>query len=100
MNDSADMKTASARLQQSLRNLEESLGPMITKIDHLQKAAQDAESFKTDRAELAAQLDEAKSREADFSAREAEFDTLADATKRELDAVIAQFEQALIRGES
>lgn len=97
MNDSADMKTTTARLQNALRALEESLDPLISRVETLEKAAKDAESFKTDRALLATQLDAAKSKEVDFTAREQEFNTLADATKRELDAVIAQFQQALIK---
>lgn len=109
MNDSADIKTATNRLQEALRSLEASLTPAISKISTLQTQALDAqsyqreaESFKLDRANLAAQLDEAQSKEAEatarseqFAAREAEFNTLANDTTRELDAVISQVERAL-----
>jgi len=49
MNDSADIKTAANRLQTALSNLEESLSPLLEKVTRLERVAQEAESFKTDR---------------------------------------------------
>ncbi len=98
MNDSADIKMATTRLRTALDSLEGKLGPIATRITQLQSAAQESESFKTDRAELAAKLDSAQAREASFTEREVEFNTLADATTRELDAVISQVKRALAEG--
>ncbi len=100
MNDSADMKMATTRLRTALDSLEGKLGPMTTRITQLQSAAQESESFQADRAELAAKLDSAQDREAKFKDREVEFNTLADATTRELDAVISQVKRALAEGNS
>ena len=102
MNDSADIKMAAGRLNDSLRSLEAALGPMLEKINRLEKQALEAGDFETDRAALARQLDEAAAREdqhkkleAEFKQREDEFSALADETTRELDRVIAQVKQAL-----
>ena len=95
MNDSVDIKTAADRLQSALKNLEGSLTPILDKVTQLERIAAESESFKSDRAAMAASLDTAKSREAEFSAREAEFTQLADATTKELDTVIRQVQKAL-----
>lgn len=97
MNDSADIKTAANRLQSALRKLEGSLSPLVDKVTRLERIAQEAESFEADRASLAEQLDSAKSREAEFAEREAEFAALAEDTQRELDTVIAHVQQTLSR---
>ena len=47
---------------------------------------------------MAADLDNAKAREKSFSAREAEFNALADETTKELDRVIRQVRGALEEG--
>ena len=98
MNDSVDIKTAADRLQSALKNLEGSLTPLLDKVGKLERIASEAESFETDRASLAASLDQAKSREAEYEAREAEFKDLADATTQELDTVIRQVQKALSTG--
>lgn len=98
MNDSADIKTAAARLQSALRSLEESLGSVVTRVNKLEKVAQDAESFQEDRAQLATLLDESKAKEAHFTQREAEFNALAEQSTRELDSIISQVQDALSGG--
>lgn len=95
MNDSADIKTAAARLQSALRSLEDSLGPVMSRVTILEKAAKDAESFQQDRAQLATLLDESTAKEAYFTEREAEFNALAENSAKELDAIISQVQQAL-----
>lgn len=106
MNDSVDIKTAANRLQNALENLEGSLSPLLDKVNTLQRAADDAQSFEQDRAQLAAKLDAAQSDAQDrqaalenqhsvFAAREAEFKSLAEATTQELDSVIRQVRSAL-----
>ena len=100
MNDSADIKTAAARLQSALRSLEESLGSITTRVNTLEKAAKEAENFQQDRAQLATLLDESTAKEAAFSEREAEFNALADQSAKELDSIISQVKQALSGGTS
>lgn len=102
MNDSVDIKAAADRLGDSLRTLEEALGPMLEKMSKLEKQAQEAGDFEADRSALARKLDDAAAREADFEkmqaefkAREEEFSSLADETTRELDRVIRQVKDAL-----
>ena len=98
MNDSADIKTAAARLQSALRSLEESLGSMISRVNNLEKVAKEAENFQQDRAQLATLLDESTAKEAVFTEREAEFNALADRSAKELDSIISQVKQALSGG--
>ena len=98
MNDSADIKTAAARLQSALRSLEDSLGSVVTRVNTLEKTAKEAETFQEDRAQLAALLDESTAKEASFTAREAEFNSLAEQSTRELDSIISQVQQALAGG--
>lgn len=95
MNDSADIKMAADRLQSALRHLEGSLSPLLDKVSRLEIVAKEAETFKTDRADLASQLDTAKAREDNFKARESEFARLADETRSELDRVIKQVKDVL-----
>ena len=102
MNDSADIKAAADRLGESLRSLEDALGPMLEKLTKLEKKVEESGDFEADRASLARKLDEAvareeefKDRDAEFKQREAEFSALADETTRELDRVIRQVKQAL-----
>jgi len=95
MNDSADIKTAAARLQTALRSLEDSLDPIITRVSKLEKIAKEAETFGEDRAQLATLLDESTAKEAVFAKREAEFKALADSSTQELDDIISQVQRAL-----
>lgn len=95
MNDSADIKTAAARLQSALRSLEDVLGPVISRVTSLEKIAKEAETFSEDRAQLATLLDESTAKEANFIEREAEYNALAASSAKELDAIIAQVQQAL-----
>ena len=95
MNDSADIKIAADRLQQALRQLEDSLDPLLAKVGRLEKVASEADDFGKDRANLARKLDEAAAREEAFKEKEAEFSALADETTGELDRVIRQVKMAL-----
>jgi len=95
MTDSADIKMAAERLQQALRKLEGSLDPLLGRLSQLERESVESQSFEQDRAALAAKLDEAKSREEDYQAREKEFAQLADETTQELDRVIRQVSSAL-----
>lgn len=98
MNDSADIKTAADRLQSALRSLEGSLSPLLEKVSRLEIEAKEAETMNTDRAALAAKLDESTAKENQFAAREKEFNALADETRQELDRVIRQVRTALGEG--
>jgi len=98
MSDSADMSNAAKRLQEALTTLEGSLSPLLAKVTHLEKTAGDSEAFSEDRARLASELDVAKSQNEHLTAREAEFNRLADETTQELDRVIADVERALNKG--
>lgn len=100
MNDSADIKTAAARLQSALRSLEDSLGPIVSRMTTLEATAKEAETFQEDRAQLATLLDESTAKEAQFTEREAEFNALAESSASELDAIITQVQQALTAGTS
>jgi len=95
MNDSADIKTAAARLQNALRSLEDSLNPIVSRVGALEKIAKDAETFGEDRAQLATLLDESTAKEAKFVEREAEFNALAESSAKELDDIISQVQRAL-----
>jgi len=98
MTQNSTVKDAADRLQRALKTLENSLGPMIDKVATLERQSLDAQSFKEDRARLAAQLDEATLREKSFKEREVEFSKLADETTRTLDSVISQVVHALGEG--
>jgi len=95
MSDSVDIKQAADRLQLALKSLETSLQPILDKVTRLEREVEEGKSFKTDRAALAASLDTAKARDAEFKVREAEFSALAEETTAELDAVIQQVQDAL-----
>ncbi len=123
MNDSADIKLAADRLTDALSQLEGTVRPLMSRINELEKMAREAQSFESDRADLARQLDQSearavdfesreedfKSREADFQSREAAFQSreaefqsreeqiseLAAQTRQELNSVIQQVRDAL-----
>ncbi len=116
MNDSADIQIAADRLGQALQYLEQVVGPMAARITQLEQELKEAQSFETDRAELAQKLDDSTAREADFQAREdalqsrldelqtrevefgnreSEFAQLASETREELDRVIRQVKEAI-----
>ena len=116
MNDSADIKLAADRLGEAIGTLEGALGPILSRIAELEKRASEADSFETDRADLARQLDQSEARAVDFEAREQDFreretafaakeaafegreteiSQLAAETRRELDFVIDQVRAAL-----
>ena len=84
MSDNGNIRMAADRLQEALRSLEDSLGPLLKEVKDLRDTANEAESFKVDRIALATQLDEAKAREDTFTEREKEFSNLADETMSEL----------------
>ncbi len=95
MNDSADIKTAAARLQSALRSLEDTLNPIVSRVSDLEKIAKQAETFGEDRAQLATLLDESTAKEAKFADREAQFNALAESSAKELDDIITQVQRAL-----
>jgi len=91
----AAVKEAANRLQRAIKTLETSLTPIVAKVTELESKAEASKSFESDRARLAAELDEATAREAEFKEREKEFSALANETTQELDAVISQVLHAL-----
>jgi len=95
MSENANIRLAADRLQEALKSLEGSLGPLLQEVKDLRTAANEAESFKADRTDLAKQLDESKAREETFVEREKEFSNLADETMSELDRVIQQVKDVL-----
>jgi len=99
MTESADIRIAADRLQSALQSLEGALSPLLNEVDRLKTSEREAESFKTDRVEMAKQLDAAKAREEDFNSREKQFTDLADETMSELDRVIRQVKDVLGHGD-
>lgn len=97
MSDSADIKGAADKLNSALQNLEAALDPMLADLSRLRKVESESEGFVADRAKLAQELDESKSREVGFKDREAQFQRLADETTAELDQVIAKVQNVLER---
>lgn len=91
-------KEAADRLQQALASLEQSLNPLISRVNDLEQDAKDNSGFEEDRARLASDLDAAQAREESYKDREAEMSTLAHETTQELDMVISQVLHALGEG--
>jgi Skp family chaperone for outer membrane proteins len=94
-NSGAAVKEAANRLQRAIKTLETSLTPIVSKVTELERQAEASKSFEGDRSRLAAELDEATAREAEYKEREKEFAALANETTTELDTVISQVLHAL-----
>ncbi|MEP6343405.1 MAG: hypothetical protein ABJ275_08830 [Maricaulaceae bacterium] len=92
MNDSADIKQASQRLQVALSNLVKTINPLVDRIDRLEAAVNEGRQFNEDRARLARELDESQANLAVVSAREASISNLAKETRTELDQAIKDIE--------
>jgi len=84
------IKDAADRLQRALKNLENSLDPLVDKISSLQQQNADAKDNDADRARLAGELDALQAEHDSLKSREAEFSKLAGETTQELDAVISE----------
>jgi len=113
MHDSADMKSAKAALMDAVDSLENSIGPILSRMKALEATANDSEAFREDRSKLAAELDDmaAKTEEAAelarqeaqkaqaatdrLLAREQEFSKLAQESEAELDRVMSVVRSAL-----
>ena len=92
MNDSADIKQASQRLQVALSNLVKTINPLVDRIDRLEAAVSEGQQFNEDRARLARELDESQASLAVVSASEANISKLAKETRAELDQAIKDIE--------
>ena len=92
MNDSADIKEASQRLNTALSNLIKTINPLVDRIDRLEAAVEEGKQFNEDRSRLARELDESQANLAVVSAREANISQLAAETRTELDQAIKEIE--------
>ena len=108
MNDSADIQTASEKLQLALEKLEEAVSPLLSELGQLKAKSAESESFTQDRSRLAAELDSTKADQEKLESehkelteklqvREGQFKSLAHETHLELDRVIRHVEGALER---
>ncbi len=84
------IKDAADRLQRALKNLENSLNPLVDRINTLEQKSDEVKNSDADRARLAGELDELKSEHNSLKSREAEFTKLAGETTQELDTVISE----------
>jgi len=101
MNDSADIKSAKAALDNSVDSLEAGIAQLLSRMKTLEAGANDSEAFREDRAKLAGQLDEmaaqAEAAKAQLASREAEFAKLTQESEAELDRVMTFVRGALER---
>jgi hypothetical protein len=101
MNDSADIKSAKAALDNSVDLLEGSVTQLLSRMKTLEAGANDSEAFREDRAKLAGQLDEmaarAEAAQNQLASREAEFTKLTQDSEAELDRVMNVVRGALER---
>lgn len=101
MNDSADIKSAKAALDNSVDSLEASVAQLLSRMKTLEAGANDSEAFRADRAKLAGQLDEmaaqAEAAKSQLASREAEFTKLTQESEAELDRVMTFVRGALER---
>ena len=97
MSDSADIKMAAQKLSQALQSLERVLEPKLGELTDLRKVASESESFETDRARLAQELDDARAKENEMLELKEEFRRLAGETTQELDRAISQVQNVLER---
>ena len=101
MNDSADIKSASIALTESVDSLEEGVAQLLSRMQALEASAKDSDAFREDRVKLAGQLDEmaaqAETARNKLAAREAEFAKLTEDSEAELDRVMKIVRGALQR---
>jgi len=101
MNDSADIKSATDALADSIDSLEAGVAQLLSRMQTLESGAKDSESFREDRAKLAGQLDEmaaqAEAAKEKLATREAEFAALTQDSEAELDRVMSIVRGALER---
>lgn len=99
MNDSADIKSAMAALDNSVESLEAGIGKLLSRMRTLEADANDNEAFREDRAKLAGQLDEmaaqAEAAKNQLASREAEFAKLTQESEAELERVMTIVRGAL-----
>lgn len=86
------LKDAALALQTALAALEQSLDPLLSRLARSEQKAQEADAFGEDRARLAQQLDDALEAK---RVRDAEFKTLSEQTREELDLTIATLKDVL-----
>ncbi len=101
MNDSADIQSAKAALDNSIESLESGVSKLLSRMKTLEAGANDSEAFREDRAKLAGQLDEmaaqAEAATQRLKAREADFEKLTRDSEAELDRVMNVVRGALER---
>ena len=101
MNDSADIKSASIALTESVDSLEEGVAQLLSRMQALEASAKDSDAFREDRVKLAGQLDEmaaqAETARNKLAARETEFAKLTEDSEAELDRVMTIVRGALQR---
>ena len=101
MNDSADIKSAKAALDNSVDSLEAGVKQLLSRMKTLEVGANDSEAFREDRAKLAGRLDEmaaqAEAATERLNRREAEFTKLTQDSEAELDRVMTVVRGALER---
>jgi len=101
MNDSADIKSASIALTDSVDSLEEGIAQLLSRMQALEAGAKDSDAFREDRVKLAGQLDDmasqAEAARNKLAAREAEFAKLTQDSEAELDRVMTIVRGALQR---
>lgn len=99
MNDSADIKSAMAALDNSVDSLEARIGQLLSRMRTLEADANDSEAFREDRTKLAGQLDEmaaqAEAAKNQLASREAEFAKLTQESEAELERVMTIVRGAL-----
>lgn len=99
MNDSADIKSAMAALDNSVDSLEAGIGQLLSRMRILETDANDSEAFRKDRAKLAGQLDEmaaqAEAAKNQLASREDEFAKLTKESEAELERVMTIVRGAL-----
>jgi len=99
MNDSADIKSAMAALDNSVDSLEAGIGQLLSRMRTLETDANDSEAFREDRTKLAGQLDEmaanAEAAKNQLASREAEFAKLTQESEAELERVMTIVRGAL-----
>lgn len=101
MNDSADIHSAKAALEQSVDSLEAGVTELLSRMQTLEAGASDSDAFRADRVKLAGQLDEmaaqAETATEQLKSREAEFTKLTQDSEAELDRVMTMVRGALER---
>ena len=101
MNDSADIKSATASLTESVDSMETGIAQLLSRMETLEAGAKDSDAFREDRVKLAGQLDEmaaqAEAAKTQLAAREAEFSKLTQDSEAELERVMTMVRGALER---